>query len=87
MVDDSTCLDPIKNGDLVSMVKVIDTENISKNDEKTLRIQLWIFLKNKAYHLIEHFIAVIFIPNEHIVNRYSNSERNENLKKMRSAFD
>ena len=73
MVAFCTGSDPIEIGDLGSKVKVTVTENVSKNDEKKFAKNSTInIFENKTYCSIDHFIAVILIPNTvHTVNKYS----------------
>ena len=72
MVAYNTGSDPIEFGDLGSKVKVTVTENVSKNYEKKIAKNSTInIFENKPYCLIEHFIAVILIPNKTILyNKY-----------------
>ena len=58
-----TGLDPIEIGDLGSKVKVTVTENVFENDEKIAKNSTMNILDDKSYCLIEHFIAVILMPN------------------------
>ena len=60
---------PIEISDLGLKVKVTMTENVSKNDEKKFaKNSTMNIFEKKPYCLIEHFIAVIFIPNMTILH-------------------
>ena len=63
MVAYNTGSNPIEIGDLGSKVKVTVTENVSKIDEKIAKNSTINIFENRSYYLIEHFIAVILIPN------------------------
>ena len=77
--------DPIKPK-LESKVKVTVRENVSENYEKIVKNSTINIFENKAYHLIEHFIAFILIPNLTILdNRYSKNFSKE--IKYKSASD
>ena len=67
MVAYNTGSEPIEIGDLGSKVKVTVTENVSKNEKKIAKNSTINIFENKSISLIEHFIAVILIPNMSII--------------------
>ena len=77
----STGSDPTEIGDFGFKVKVTVTENVSKMMKKIAKNLTINIFENESYCLIEHFIAVILIPNMAILyNKYSKKSQLKNEK-------
>ena len=71
MVAYRTGSDPIEIGNIGLKVKVTVIENVCRNDEKKISKNSIInIFENKSYHLREHFVAVLLIPNMTILLLY-----------------